>query len=221
MLSNTYGEAAVNERPCREWFQRIKSGVFNVEDRHGGGEEKIFEDSELEVLFAGDSCQTREKLAESLRVTQQDISKRLKPMRMIQKQGNWVLYELKARDVELRFLCLWTAALDRIERGFYMASWSATKNGSTMMIPSAENHGEYPDIPLCRRPDRIFTVPRLYSEFGRISLVWCIMSCWNRVKPSEGIGIESNRWVWAEHWRRNGHSTERLDKVILQHDNAR
>ena len=53
--------------------------------------------------------------------------------------------------------------------------------------------------------------------------MWCIMCCWNRVKPSQGIGIERNWCVWAEHWRRNGYSTyqKRHDKVILQHDNAR
>ncbi|GFU75067.1 uncharacterized protein TNCV_3753181 [Trichonephila clavipes] len=35
MLSNTYGEAAINERPCREWFQRFKNGDFGVADQHG------------------------------------------------------------------------------------------------------------------------------------------------------------------------------------------
>ncbi|GFW18387.1 solute carrier family 23 member 1 [Trichonephila clavipes] len=32
MLSNTYGEAAISERTCREWFQRFKNGGFDVED---------------------------------------------------------------------------------------------------------------------------------------------------------------------------------------------
>ena len=52
MLSSTYGEAALSERTCREWFQRFKSGNFYVEDRHGGRKENIFEDSELEGLLA-------------------------------------------------------------------------------------------------------------------------------------------------------------------------
>ena len=38
MLSSTYGEAALSERTCREWFQRFKSGDFDVKNRHGGGE---------------------------------------------------------------------------------------------------------------------------------------------------------------------------------------
>ena len=103
MLSSTYGEAALSERTCFEWFQRFKSGDFDFKGQHGGGKEKIFENSELEALLAENSCQTQEELAQSLGVTQEAISKRLKAMGMIQKQGNWVLYELKLRDVERRF----------------------------------------------------------------------------------------------------------------------
>jgi len=56
-FSNIYGEAAISERTCREWFQRFKNGDFDVEDRHSGGREKVFEDSELEALLEQDSCQ--------------------------------------------------------------------------------------------------------------------------------------------------------------------
>ncbi|GFV45425.1 mariner Mos1 transposase [Trichonephila clavipes] len=106
ILSNTYGEAAISERMCRESFQRFKNSDFEVEDQHGGGREMVFENAELEVLLDQDSCQTQQELSGSLAVTQQDISKRLKVMGMIQKQGNWVPYELKPRDVERRlFAC--------------------------------------------------------------------------------------------------------------------
>ena len=74
MLSNTYGEAAINERTCHEWFQRFKNGDFDVQDRHSGEREKIFEDAELEALEQ-DSCQNQEKLIRSLGVTQQTASK--------------------------------------------------------------------------------------------------------------------------------------------------
>ena len=90
--------------------ERVVSGfnasrtVILIEDRHSGGREKVFED--LEALLEQDSCQNQEELARSLGVTQQAISKRLKAMGMIQKQGNWVPYELKPRDVERRlFAC--------------------------------------------------------------------------------------------------------------------
>ncbi|GFX79669.1 mariner Mos1 transposase [Trichonephila clavipes] len=114
MLSNTYGETAISERMCREWFQRFKNGDFDVEDQHGGGREEAFEGAELEALLD----QTQQELAGSLGVTQQAISKRLKVMGMIQKQGNWVPYELKPRDVERRlFACEQLLARQR-RKGF-------------------------------------------------------------------------------------------------------
>ena len=82
MLSNTYGEAAISKRTCREWFQCFKNGDFDVEDRHS---EKVCEDAELEALLDQDSCQNQKELARSLGVTQPASSKRLKAMGMIQK----------------------------------------------------------------------------------------------------------------------------------------
>ena len=94
---------------------------------------------------------------------------------------------------------------DRIGRGFYITLWPATKNGSTTIISNADNHGECPDMPPHRRPDRIFMAPRLCSAFGGTNSVWSV----NRVKPSQGIGIKRNWCVFAEHWRRNDHSSKR------------
>ena len=51
MFSNTYGEAIISERTCCEWFQRFKNGDFDVEDRHSGEREKVFEDAELEAYL--------------------------------------------------------------------------------------------------------------------------------------------------------------------------
>ena len=50
IVSSTYGEAAFIERTYCEWFRRFKSHNFDVEDRHGGGKDKIFEDFERLVL---------------------------------------------------------------------------------------------------------------------------------------------------------------------------
>jgi len=47
--------------------------------------QKKFENKELEALFEEDQNQTQEKLAESLGITQQAVSVRLRAMGMIQK----------------------------------------------------------------------------------------------------------------------------------------
>jgi len=71
----------------------FEDGDFSVEDKRSG-QPKKFEDKELETLLEEDQSQTQEELAESLGVTQQVVSVRLRVMGMIQKQGNWVPYEL-------------------------------------------------------------------------------------------------------------------------------
>ena len=62
----------------------------------------------METLIDEDPCQTQDELAESLGVDRSTISRRLHALGMIQKQGNWVLYELKPRDVDFA-ACQWSA----------------------------------------------------------------------------------------------------------------
>ena len=84
-------------------FKSLRTGEFDVEDKERSGKPKVYEDAELEALLDEDSCQTQKELALTLGVTQQTILYRLKSLGMIQKQGNWVPYELKPRNVERRF----------------------------------------------------------------------------------------------------------------------
>jgi len=74
-----------------------------VENKKRAGRPKLIEDTELEALFDEDPCQTQEELAESLGIARSIISIHLKALEMIQKQGNWIPYELKPRDLERRF----------------------------------------------------------------------------------------------------------------------
>jgi len=87
MLVEVYSDITPTDKSCREWFRRFKDGDFSVEDKPRSGQPKKFEDKELEALFEEDQSQTQEELAESLGVTQQAISVRLRVMGMIQK-GN-------------------------------------------------------------------------------------------------------------------------------------
>jgi len=101
LLVKVYGDAALSERSCREWFQKFKNGEFDVEDKERSGRPKVY--AELEALLDEDSCQMQKELALTLGMTQQTISYRLKSLGMIQKQGNWIPYELKPKNVERRF----------------------------------------------------------------------------------------------------------------------
>ena len=61
LLVETYGEAALSQRSCREWFQKFTNGEFDIKDKERSGWPKVYEDAELEALLDQDSCQTQEK----------------------------------------------------------------------------------------------------------------------------------------------------------------
>ena len=99
ILVETCCDHALSETSCRVLFRHFKNHDFDVEDKEHSGTPKKFED-ELVVLLNDDSCQVQAELAESLGVDHTTILKCLKALRMIQKQGHWVPYELKLRDVK-------------------------------------------------------------------------------------------------------------------------
>ena len=98
MLSNTYGEAAISERTCRGF--NASRTVILTSKTGTAVEERGFSKMQNWRYYLSKTRVKVKKNWRSLGVTQQAISKRLKAMGMIQKQGNWVPYELKPRDVE-------------------------------------------------------------------------------------------------------------------------
>ena len=52
-LQKVYGDAALSDTTCCDWFRRFEDGDFDVNDRP-----KTFEDAELEALLDEDPCQT-------------------------------------------------------------------------------------------------------------------------------------------------------------------
>ncbi|GBP47437.1 Mariner Mos1 transposase [Eumeta japonica] len=72
-------------------------------DKEYSGAPKKFEDEKLEKLLDQDRYQMLTELGKTLQVDELTVSKGLKVLGMIQKQGHWIPYELKPRDVE--FFC--------------------------------------------------------------------------------------------------------------------
>ena len=104
LLVNIYGEHAPSKTSCKEWFRRFNSGDFDVRDKEREGAPKKFEDAELQALLEEDSCLSLDRLAKELNVDRSTVGKRLHAMGMVQKEGNWVPYKLKERDMERRLV---------------------------------------------------------------------------------------------------------------------
>lgn len=95
ILVETYGDHASQETTCKEWYRRFNKGDYDVEDKKRQGAPQKFTDTELESILEVDSTQTLKEIAQHLGVDRSTVGKRL-----IQKEGVWVLYKLKDRDIE-------------------------------------------------------------------------------------------------------------------------
>ena len=76
-LVEAYGDHALGQTQCNEWFNKFKSGNFDVRNTDRGKPPKLFEDVELQALLDEDDGQTQKQLAEQLNVSQATISRRL------------------------------------------------------------------------------------------------------------------------------------------------
>jgi hypothetical protein len=62
----TYGEHIITQKTCERWFQRFKTGEFDVKDKARPGQPKKVEDADLQALFDEDSSQTLKQLSSAL-----------------------------------------------------------------------------------------------------------------------------------------------------------
>jgi len=122
---------------------------------------------------------------------------------MIQRQGHWMLYELKPRDV-----------------GVFSCVNSCFRAEKESIVTSDEKWIHYDKLKRRRSWDKpghasIYTAkPNIYD----LELLFCIswdqlmyfiMSYSNRTKSSREIAFDDTWCVWVQHWRNNGRYTSR------------
>lgn len=222
ILVETYGDNALSNTTCRDWFRRFKNNDFELEDKERSGAPTKFEDEELKALLDQDPCQTLVELGKTLQVDASTVSKRLKALGMIQKQGHWVPYELKPRDVERRFL-MCELLLQRHKR-----------KGFLHRIITGDEKWIYYDNPKRKKswgmPGHASTSsakPNIHGSKILLCIWWDQQGViyYELLKPNEIITgaryrLQMMRLSRALKEKRPLYG-QRHDKVILLHDNAR
>lgn len=89
ILVEAYGEHAPSQDTCERWFNRFKTGDFDVKDKAKGKPPKKFEDAVLQALLDEDSTQTQSQLAEVLNVTQKSVQMINLNHALITKRPEW------------------------------------------------------------------------------------------------------------------------------------
>jgi histone-lysine N-methyltransferase SETMAR len=92
----------MTNKTCKNWYQRFRSGDFELSNRERPGQQKKLEDDELEQLLSENTAQSQQELALQLGITQQLISFSLNQLGKIQKLGGWIPHELSPENKERR-----------------------------------------------------------------------------------------------------------------------
>ena len=222
ILVETYGDHALSERTCRDWFNRFKNDDFDVQDRERSGAPKKFEDEELETLLDEDPCQTQSEVAKSLGVDRTTVSKRLTALGMIQKEGSWVPYDLKPRDVERRLFACEQLLQRQKRKGFLHRVVTGDEKWIYYDNPKRKKSWVKPGQAVASTPKR---------NIHGSKLLLCIW--WDQLGVVYYELLQPNQTITGDLYRlqlmrlsrelkeKRPQYNERHDKVILQHDNAR
>lgn len=88
LLVETYGEYAVSERKCRQWFRRYTKRIYVVKEKNRPGGSEQTEDVNLEASLNEDARQTEEDSLDGFH---------FKNTVMALEHGHWVKYEMTER----------------------------------------------------------------------------------------------------------------------------
>lgn len=217
LLVEAYGDQAVSESTCREWYRRFKDGDFDVNDKERLGQPKKFEDTELLALLDEDPSQMLKYLSETLNFDYATVSKRLKTIGMIRNRlGYWIPGALTERHIERRLLTC-EMLLQRYRR----------QNSFLHRIVTGDEKWIFFDNPKRSKTSESTSTSQPKSLKAMLCIWWDENGVvyYELLQPGQTITDElygEQLLKLSRALRENRPAfTERQDKVVFQHDNAR
>jgi histone-lysine N-methyltransferase SETMAR len=100
-----YGGGVAKENTVRFWFQRFRSGNFDLQNKPRGRPETKVDNEELKAIVEADPSQTTSELAAGCGVSDKTVLIHLKQIGKVKKLERWVPHELSAANRQTRVDC--------------------------------------------------------------------------------------------------------------------
>ena len=140
-ICSVYGQGALEDRTCQNWFARFKTGDFDLNDKERSGRQVVADDALLEELLNEDPRRSSRELALELSVSHTTVLNRLKALGKVQKTGKWVPHKLSEVNISQRLSVCASLSSRQKKRAFFGKLLLGMKNGSTTTILSTKNNG--------------------------------------------------------------------------------
>ena len=82
-LCAVYGDEALKERQCQNWFVKFRSGDFSLKDEKRSGRPVEVDDDQIKAIIDSDRHSTTREITEELHVSHTCIENRLKQLRYV------------------------------------------------------------------------------------------------------------------------------------------
>lgn len=93
-LCAVYGNDALKERQCRNWFAKFRSGDFSLQDEHRSGRPVKVDDDKIKAILDSDPHSTTQEIANELKISHSSVENHLKQLGYVNKLDVWVPHEL-------------------------------------------------------------------------------------------------------------------------------
>ncbi|XP_014482319.1 PREDICTED: histone-lysine N-methyltransferase SETMAR-like [Dinoponera quadriceps] len=94
-LRDVYGEEALKERQCRNWFDKFRSGDFLLKDEQRSDRPLQADDDQIKAIIELDRHISEREIGEKLKIPKSTIHDHIKRLGFVKKLDIWVPHELK------------------------------------------------------------------------------------------------------------------------------
>ena len=84
-LRDVYGKEALNDRQCRNWFDKFRSGDFSLKDEQRSGRPNKVDDDQIKAIIESDRHVTVRKIEEKLKITKSTIDRDIQRLGLVNK----------------------------------------------------------------------------------------------------------------------------------------
>ena len=90
-----YGENALKDRQCRNWFDEFCSRDFSFKDEQRSGRPNEVDDDQIKAIIESVHHTTVREIEEMLKIPKSTIDRHIKHLGLVKKLDIWIPYELK------------------------------------------------------------------------------------------------------------------------------
>ena len=94
-LRDVYGEEALEDRQCRNWYDKFRSGDFSLKDEQRSGRPNEVDDDQIKAIIESDHHVTVREIKEMLKIPKSTIDRHIQRLGLVKKRNIWIHHKFK------------------------------------------------------------------------------------------------------------------------------